>query len=129
MEESNRLKEKYFPTFAFFEYRKIIRRLGGEMFEKATNPLIIVAIVFLWLAVFLISNVSFDGSKLVFIFFEYPSNPSIESKFVAWIYSATVLQNGLLVLIAVYWQIRSICEIFLFILFITFVITFSAKGS
>ena len=127
-DEISQLKEKYFPTFVFFEYRKIIRRLGGELFEKGTHPIIVGGVILLWIFEFVITNIYLDGQTLVFSFYSAPTGVS-GSKVIAWLQSAIITQTLLLIIIATYWQIRRICEVFLIILFVTTIADVALKGS
>lgn len=121
------IKSKYYSTFAYFEYRKIIRQLGGEVFEKNAHPFTTFLVTFLWFINFLISSVQYDAEtkSLIFSFYNYPDeserNEFRKTQLITTSFISSVLftQSLILVIIATSWQIRNIVEVFAVILFIS----------
>ena len=113
------LKNKYFTTFAYFEYRKIIRLLGGEVFEKNTHPFVTTLVILLWFINFLISSIQVQGNKLVFTFYEYPSGAGIVNTALGFTANIIFTQSLILLVIATSWQIRNIVYIFAIVLSIS----------
>ena len=125
---STQLKSKYYTTFAFFEYRKVLRLLGGEVFETGTHPFITTLVILLWFINFLCSSVRVQNNQLVFTFYEYPTSFGIINTAVGFSSNIIFTQSLVLLIIATSWQIRNIVHIFAIVLAIStvFVIVVAA---
>ena len=128
--ESNLLKDQYFATFVFFQYRKIMRLLGGELFEKNSHPIIIVAIVIMWIFQFLISNAYMsDGNIVIELHNTVWRDNDVQWRVLTVVKAGLGIQSMLLIIFACYWQIRRICEIFFVVLFFSTILVIIVSDS
>ena len=116
------LKDRYFTSFAFFEYRKIMRILGGEIFEKGTNPLVVGFLELSWLLAlspsFLLEG---NAAQLCFTFYFFDQR---NSPVLIWLVSFLAFQSLLLLIFAISWQFHHICEIFVVVTVIDVIVSF-----
>jgi len=125
---SDPAEDRFFPTFQHFEYRKIIRLSGGEIYERGSRPLLTAFVALLWIFIFVVSSMRITKGALTFQFYDYEDSQSAEQKTYSLFTSVSFLISLIVLVVGLKWQIRNIIPLFAAVLVATAVASVIVKS-